>query len=147
LQPQLEFSLSPIDEQKTPRINEEMSIIYVPALAKKIKQHMSSLKYMRTIILLMNRPSQMSKLVFNQLEISFHKFLDPVDFYTELYFSKVSNDPVVGMISDHRHKYPLLTNLLLQASYHLKILSNNCMEGVIFISLILTWMHWKYDFN
>jgi len=42
LQPQLEFSLSSIDEQKTPRINEEISIIYVPTLAKKIKQHMSS---------------------------------------------------------------------------------------------------------
>ena len=42
MQQQLEFCLSPIDEQKTPRINEEMPIISVLALAKDIKQCMSS---------------------------------------------------------------------------------------------------------
>ena len=44
LQQQLEFSSSPIDEQKTPRIIEEMSIISIPTLETNIKQHMSSCK-------------------------------------------------------------------------------------------------------
>jgi hypothetical protein len=38
----LRFPLSPIDEKKSPRNNELMSIISAPALAKDIKQHMSS---------------------------------------------------------------------------------------------------------
>jgi hypothetical protein len=125
-----------------------MSIIYVPVLAKDIKQNMSSCEVYEDHHFIDESTFKEDHDGFlNQLEMSCHKFHDLVDFYIELYFSKVSNDQVVGMISDHSCKYPLLINLLLQASYHLKILSNNCMEGVIFISSIHTWLHWKYDYN
>jgi hypothetical protein len=148
LQQQLEFSLSTIDEQRTPWISEEMSIIYIPALARNIKQHMSSFKvYQDHHFIDISTFTEEQDVFLNQLEMSFHNFHDPVDFYIELYFSKDSYDTVVGIISDHSCKYPLLTNLFLQASYHLKIISNHCMQGVIFISSILTWLHWKYDFN
>ena len=125
-----------------------MSIIFLPALAKEIKQHMSSYEvYEDNHFIDESTFTKEKNGSLSQLEMSCHKFHDPVDFYIELYFSKVSYDPVVGMISDHSCKYPFLTNLFLQASCHLKIISNHCMEGVIFISSILTWLHWKYDFN
>jgi hypothetical protein len=82
----------------------------------------------------------------DQLEV-FHEFHDPVAIWMELYFSKVSNAPVFGKISVYSCKYQLLINLLLQILYHLRILLNSCMEEVIFISQILTWMHWKHDFT
>jgi hypothetical protein len=148
LQQQLEFSLSTIDEQKTPWISEEMSMISIPTLARNIKQHMSSCKvYQDHCFIDESAFTEEQDGFFNRLEMSFHNFHDPMDFYIELYFSKVSYDPVVGMISDHSCKYPFLTNFFLQASYHLKIILNHRMEGVIFISSILTWLHWKYDFN
>ena len=101
MQQQLEFSLSPIDEQETPRISEEISIISIPALAKNIKQHMSSCEVYEDHHFIDELSFTEDQDGFlNPLEMSFHKFHDPVDFYIELYFSKVSNDPVVGMISD-----------------------------------------------
>jgi hypothetical protein len=125
-----------------------MSIFYILALEKDIKQHMSSYEvYEDHHFIDESAFTEEQDDFLNQLEMCFHKFHDLVDFYIELYFSKASNDPVVGMISDHSCKHPLLTNLLLQASYHLKILSNSFMVGVIFINTILTWLHWKYDFN
>jgi hypothetical protein len=148
LQQQLEFSLSSIDEQRTPWIKEEMAIISIPALEKNIKQHMGSCKVYEDHHFIDESTFTAEQDGFlNQLEMYFHKFHDPVDFYIELYSSKVYNDPVVGMISINSCKYPLLTNLLLQASYHLKIILNHCMEGVIFISSIRTWLHWNYDFH
>jgi hypothetical protein len=148
LQQLLELSLSPIDEKKNPWISEEMSIISIHALETNIKQHMSSCKvYEDHQFIDESSFTEEQDGFLNQLEMYFHKFHDPVDFYIELYFSEVSNDPVVGMISDHSCKYPMVTNLLLQASYHLKIISNHYMEGVIFISSILTWVHWNYDLN
>jgi hypothetical protein len=111
-------------------------------MRRKLKQHMSSCKVYEDHHLIDESIfiEEQDRLL-NPLEMSLHMFHDHVDFYIELYFSKVSNDPFVGMILDHSCKYPLLTNLLLQSLYHSKIILNNCMEGVIFISSILTWLH------
>jgi hypothetical protein len=83
----LEFSFSLIDEQKTPRINEEMSIISVLTLAKDIKQHMSSYEiYGDHHFIDESTFTEEQDGFLNQLEMSCHKFYDLVDFYIELYF-------------------------------------------------------------
>jgi hypothetical protein len=99
LHQQLKFSLSPIDEQKYPRINELMSIMYVPRLAKDIKQHMSSYgAYEDHNFIDESTFTEEQYCILNQLKMSCHKYHDPVDFCMELYFLKVSNAPIVGKI-------------------------------------------------
>jgi hypothetical protein len=135
----LKFSLSPIDEQKFPRINELISIIYASVLEKDIKPHMSRYgAYEDHNFIDESTFIEDQDGIFNHLEMSCHEFHDPMAFYMELYFSKVSNAPVVGKISDYNCKYQFLLNLLLQNLYHLRIVSNSCMEEIIFISSILT---------
>jgi hypothetical protein len=94
-----QFSLSPIDEKKSPRFNELMSIISAPRLAKYIKQHMSRYgAYEGHNFIEESAFTEEQYGLLNQLENSCHEFHDHVDFYMELYFSKVSNAPVVGKI-------------------------------------------------
>ena len=68
-------------------------------LQTNIKQHMSSCKvYEDHHFIDESTFTEEQDGFLNQLEMDFHKFHDHMDFYIELYFSKVSNDSVFGMI-------------------------------------------------
>ena len=79
--------------------------------------------------------------------IILHEFHDPVASWMELYFSKVSNAPSFGILPISIHKYQLPTNSLLHLSHLLCIFSNSRIHGIMILSQMVSWLHWKYDYT
>jgi len=77
----------------------------------------------------------------------FHEFHDPVAFCMELYFSKVSNAPVLGRISVYSCKYWLLIHFLLQKSLFSCMFSFTHKEKDHVVSKMITFLHWKFYFT
>ena len=81
------------------------------------------------------------------IEVLNRKFHDPMASWMELYFSKVSNAPTFGILPISSHKYQLLTESLLHLSHLLRVFSNNSMHGIMILSQMVSWLHWKYDYT
>ena len=81
------------------------------------------------------------------IEVSNRKFHDLVASWMELYFSKVSNAPAFGILHISSHKYHLPTDSLLHLSHILWVFSNSSMHGIMILSQMVSWLHWKYDYT
>ena len=66
-----------------------------------------------------------------------HEFHDPVAFWMELYFSKVSNVPNFGILPISS-KYQLPTDSLLHLSHLLWVFSNNNMHGIMILGQMVS---------
>ena len=92
--------------------------------------------------------THLQSILFEQHEgIILHEFHDPVASWMELYFSKVSNVQAFGILHISCHKYQLPTDSLLHLSHILWVFSNNSMHGIMILSQMVSWLHWKYDYT
>ena len=79
------------------------------------------------------------------IEVLNRKFDDPMVSWMELYFSKVSNAPSFGILPISSHKYQLPTNSLLHLSHVLWDFPKLNVHGIMILSQMVSWLHWKYD--
>ena len=92
---------------------------------------------------LINKEAEQCDLLY-QLEMQ-NNWEDPVAIHMELWFSENSILAEFGMKEHCGYKYSLQKNILLQmlTSYLISI----CMQKVIIVGWILSWLHWKYDYT
>jgi hypothetical protein len=79
--------------------------------------------------------------VFGYQSIS--SFYDPVAIYMEMFFTEVFSCEIFGIKVDGDCKYVLQVEILL----HIMMFSLNfiCMQRILVISPMLSWLHWKHD--
>jgi hypothetical protein len=83
--------------------------------------------------------------LLDQLKVSCYEFHDPVVSYMESMFPQVQNMVDFCMTLSCSCKFKLLINFLLQISYFSFILI--CISEDHFVSNMLSWIHWKYDYT
>jgi hypothetical protein len=143
----LKFSLSPFDEHKSPRINELMSIISAPGLAKDIKQHMSSYgAYEDHNFIDESSFTEEQDFLLNQLEV-FHDLQDPVAIWMDSLLTQVPNVATLGISLTCSSKCKFFLEILMKIFHSFCIFSKSFLQKVIFISQMLLWIHWKSDYT
>jgi hypothetical protein len=82
--------------------------------------------------------------LLSQLEI-FHVFHDPVAAWMEKVSSGVPNIVAFGMPLNCNSKFELSIRFMLYLSCFFCVLSISCMQEVLIVSQMLSWLHWKFD--
>jgi hypothetical protein len=82
--------------------------------------------------------------LLSQLE-NFHVFHDLVAAWMEKVSSGVPNIATFGMPLNCSSKFELSIRFLLYLSCFFCVLSINCIQEVLIVSQMLSWLHWKFD--
>jgi hypothetical protein len=125
------FSLPPIDEQKSPRISE-------------LKQHMSSYgSYEDYHFVEKSTFTEEQDCLLNQLKVC-HVLQDPVAIWMDSLLAQVPIVVTLGISLICSSECKIFLELLLKILPSFCIFSKSCLQKVIFISQLLSWMLWKF---
>jgi hypothetical protein len=88
-----------------------------------------------------NYISEVEERIEQQAELT--SFYDPIVVYMDLCFSDVFGCAIFGTKANDDCKYALQVEILMHdMKYSLKFI---CMQRILVISLMLSWLHWKHD--
>jgi hypothetical protein len=117
-----------------------------PLTVMKCMMFMSCFKQdKRIIVLSMEQEITEEQLgLLSQLE-NFHVFHDLVAAWMEKVSSGVPNITTFGMPLNCNSKFELSIIFLLYLSCFFCVLSISCIQEVLIVSQMLSWLHWKFD--
>jgi hypothetical protein len=84
--------------------------------------------------------------LLNQLE-AFHEFQDPITSWMDSCFSKTPKVVSFSMIIICNRKYQMPANFLSHLLYPIWIILNSDMHGVMVLSQMVSWFHWKWNYT